>query len=221
MIPSPASETRLREAYETLLRERDPRDRESCPSPEGIAALVERRIAESARLEMLDHVMSCARCRRDLDLVRTATAAAKVSGSVGAHPRFASPRLLALAATVVIAVGVAWFARSSTRGAGGMGEEPVLRGESSLTIHPLLRVPGAEGGTMVSWHPVASARRYELSVSDPSGRSLLTRTVTDTSLLLADSLTRATPLVIVTVSAELVDGSTAGPVSARLATPAP
>lgn len=49
----------------------------SCPAPEAIEALVLRASAEEARLETLEHVMTCEMCRRDFELLRAIDAAAR------------------------------------------------------------------------------------------------------------------------------------------------
>jgi hypothetical protein len=210
MMLSSSADAQLRAAYATLLIDRDPVDRANCPDPDAIVAIVERRAGESARLETLDHVMACAKCRRDLDLVRTASAAAQASGSHRSVTRFPTNQLLALAATIIVVVGLGIYFRASTR-----SDAPVMRGNTELALHAASR--GANGA-IVSWHAAAGARRYELSIIDGSGRQLLNRSLLDTSLVVADSLLRDLRGVVVSVSAIREDGTTVGPVSAQLST---
>ena len=64
---------------------RPPARAASIPPPEAIAALVRREGPEEARLATLDHVMSCADCRRDFDLLRAVERAGVESGAAGAR----------------------------------------------------------------------------------------------------------------------------------------
>ena len=51
----------------------------SHPEPEALLALAERSGSEATRLEVLDHVMTCDACRRDLDASWCARAKARRS----------------------------------------------------------------------------------------------------------------------------------------------
>jgi hypothetical protein len=209
MSLTPSADARLREAYEELMRRRAPGGRVGCPAPDAILSLVERRGGEDVRLVTLDHVMACVECRRDLDLVRTAAGAAQAT--VGAERRpwssWSAPvRAFALAATVVIAVGLGIYMRTSDT-------TPVMRGGAELSLHEGRRL--AEG-TLVSWRPAAGATRYDVAVIDADGRQVLRRSLTDTSFVLVDSIASAPRGVVIEISAALADGSTAGPTSARL-----
>src|ERR671936_384188 len=110
------SEERLRELYARALEARAPADREQCPPPEALLALARREGPEAQRLETLDHVMSCARCRAEFDLLRAIEAAGAGEGQARSETR-SQPRAharrrwttfvpLALAATLVLAVAL-------------------------------------------------------------------------------------------------------------------
>src|SRR5215217_3896641 len=81
------------------------RKRGAHPEAEALLALAERSGSETARLEVLDHVMACDACRREFDLIRASVVAAAV-------PRqstwFRSPSigLMAIAATLLAAAGL-------------------------------------------------------------------------------------------------------------------
>src|ERR671932_1785391 len=110
------SEERLRELYARALEAREPAGREQCPPPEALLALARREGPEAERLETLDHVMACVRCRSEFDLLRAIDAAGAGEGQARAAVRsparaFARRRWttfvpLALAATLVLAVAL-------------------------------------------------------------------------------------------------------------------
>ena len=52
-------------------------DRAGCVSPEQLVALVDGRVPEIKRLELLDHVMACSRCRREFELLKAISEAQK------------------------------------------------------------------------------------------------------------------------------------------------
>ena len=77
------SDDRLRELYAIAQAGRSAGAGGEHPAPEAIAALVRREGPEEARLATLDHVMSCADCRRDFDLLRAVERAGVESGAAG------------------------------------------------------------------------------------------------------------------------------------------
>ena len=138
----------LRQAYDELLRTRGPRDRVACPSPESLLALVEREGAEDERMRTLDHVMSCAACRRDFDLLRTATdSATRALTELGdVQPigtrRHLPWRPLAVAAGLVVAVGIGVVSRDMRT-----TTPPLLRGSEHMV--PLLGPDSRTDGTLL------------------------------------------------------------------------
>jgi hypothetical protein len=64
------SDERLRKAYERILARRAAVNRIHCVSPDELLELAEHRLTAGRRLEVLDHVMSCATCREDFELLR-------------------------------------------------------------------------------------------------------------------------------------------------------
>lgn len=168
----------LRRAYAELLREGVPPDRGACPPPEALLALVERVGDERDRMRTLDHVMSCTLCRRDFDLLRTATESATHtvagSGSGRAGARRALPwRPLAIAAGLVVAVGVGVLSREL-----GTPAAPLLRG-SEHTVSLLGPEPRADGSLALRWRRVPDATRYRVELFAPSGRMVSGATITD------------------------------------------
>lgn len=190
---------RLRLAYAEALAQRARSGRASCPEPEALLAVAERSGSEAVRLDVLDHVMGCDRCRRELDLVRASVAA-------GGVPRqrswFRSPSigLMAMAALLLIAASVRLYVASSDREAG-----PVLRGGAGVVAYPARLLPS--GGAGLSWRPTEGAVAYRLEVIDEAGSAVVDSTMRDTSFVVSDSLVRGRRGLVWTVSATLRDGS--------------
>jgi hypothetical protein len=201
--------TRLRSAYAELVRQRTPRDRKGCPPPERIASVVERAGSETERLETLDHVLACAQCRRELDLLRTASEAATgAAPAVSRVSRFRIGTMIALAASLLLTVVVM---SSRNRGADTPG---VVRGDGPVEL--LAPTPLASGGIQLTWRAIPSVSRYEVRVLDEDGRRLVDTTTVDTTLALSDSLVRASHPRVWSLGAQLQDGSSIGPRSAAI-----
>jgi hypothetical protein len=179
------TEARLKDAYQAhLARGRVPRA--SCPSPEAIQALARREGDEAGRLATLDHVMSCGDCRAELDLFRTVEEAGVRAGA-GSAPgprRWVIPA--ALAATLLVAVG--------------LGRVALRPSDDTLRSGPAGRVelvaPGAEvtAGAPVSfaWRSVAGASRYRLEVLNEAGDLAVEAETRDTTLT-SESSARLAP----------------------------
>jgi hypothetical protein len=182
-----SDDRRLVDAYEELLAARAPSSRDACPPPEALLALVERQGDEDARLATLDHTMSCASCRRDLDLLRAATAAAgeKAPDASGVIPlpigrragRRAAWAPLAAAAGIVLVVGVGVLSRGSRE-----APSTLRGGAAAVLLAPPERVAG--GAVMLRWHRVADAPRYRVEVFAPSGATVAEAIVVDTTFTL-------------------------------------
>jgi hypothetical protein len=190
------TDTRLRELYERRLGASDAGRRQRCASPEDMLALVRQQGTEEERLGTLDHVMACGDCIREFELLRSleragvessaaevgASQAATESGAdvVPLRPRPSWRRFapLALAASVVLAVGVALF-----RGDGQPGMGDVARGgEAAVTLlAPGMEVAAGGGAPLTFvWRPVAGTVRYELEVLEASGAAAFSATTADT-----------------------------------------
>jgi hypothetical protein len=168
------SDERLRELYTAALAAH-PRDPQAHPSPDAIDALARREGSEESRLATLDHVMSCADCRRELDLLRSIEQAGVAAGSAERQSsrRWFMPA--ALAASLLLAVGVGSRLlhqdADTTRG----GEDAVVLIQPTGTA--------AAGEQIVfAWHPVAGASRYELELLETSGSVAASAVTRDTSV---------------------------------------
>ena len=170
------SDQRLRELYSAAVASRP--GTATHPSPEAIAALARREGPEDARLATLDHVMECAGCRRDFDLLRTMERAGVESGAAGrgaARRGWFMP--VALAASVLLAVGIG---RQMLRPTGG---DPTRgTGEAGAVV---LVQPGPEGAAgepvTFAWQPVPGASRYDLELLDARGSVAAAAATSDTS----------------------------------------
>jgi hypothetical protein len=169
------SDERLRELYSAALASR-PRTA-AHPSPEAIAALARREGPEDARLATLDHVMECPECRRELDLLRTVERAGLESGAAG---RSAARRgwlvPAALAASVLLAVGVGRQMLRSSGGDTSRGGEP----SAVIILQPGPDLAAGEPVTF-AWRPVPGATRYDLELLDARGSVAATAATSDTS----------------------------------------
>jgi hypothetical protein len=172
------SDDRLRELYATALTGQSAGGAGEHPAPEALAELVRREGSEEARLATLDHVMRCAECRRELDLLRSVERAGVESGAVGrAGGRRAWLMPAALAASVLLAVGVG---RTVLRSAG----DDTTRGDGHGAL--MLVQPGREAraGDVLTfaWRAVPGASRYELELLDAGGGVLASAATTDTTV---------------------------------------
>lgn len=181
-------DTALRDAYRELVAARAPNDRSSCPAPEAMLAVIERTGDEHARLATLDHVMSCAACRHDFDLLRTAAqSAAEAAGDGkpalhvvrgGGRPTRRFPlRSFAVAAGLIVAVGVgllSWQPGS---------RRPLLRGDAN-TVVLLAPESRPDGSALLRWRTVRGAAAYRVEVFAPDGQTVAADTVSDSTFVL-------------------------------------
>jgi hypothetical protein len=168
------SDERLRELYAAALAGRT--TDQAHPSPEALAALARREGSEADRLATLDHVMSCADCRRDFDLVRTVE---RAGTEAGVAARGATRRSwfmpAALAASLLLAVGLG---RELLR-----QPEDTTRGSAAgalVLVRPGSEVPAGQAVTF-AWRPVPGANRYELELLDGTGAVAASAATADTS----------------------------------------
>lgn len=151
------------------------------PTPEEILALVRREGPEAERLARLDHVMSCRSCRDSFELLRSI----ETAGAQADRTRLRRILPLALAASIVLAIGVAILQRADL-----VQRPDVLRGGADAVT--LLAPPTEVDATQplaFAWRPVAGALRYNLEVLDSAGAVIFSRTTTDTVVAPTLSLT--------------------------------
>jgi hypothetical protein len=153
------------------------RRRGDCPPPEALQALARREGEEQARLATLDHAMSCASCRAELDLLRSIEEAGAELGAERGAKRRTWFVPAALAATVLLAVGIGRFALAPT------GDEPLRSGEGAGVA---VLAPAAEavaGDPLAfAWRPVPGAERYRVEVLTGDGDVAIEAETRDTAL---------------------------------------
>jgi hypothetical protein len=172
------NDDQLREIYGSLMTGRAGRGPSACPAPEAVLALVRREGSEQARLATLDHVMSCADCRSELDLLRSIEVAGAEAAAARPNRRWIAP--LALAASVLLAVVVGRYALP------GLSERDTVRSGPEGRVTLLAPPAEATSGSplLFAWHPLAEASRYRLEVMNGSGEVVLEAETADTALIL-------------------------------------
>ena len=180
------TDARLRELYELALAARDGGGREGCVSPEAMLALVRREGPEAERLATLDHVMACAACRREFDLLRSIelAGAESDSASVARRPpgrswRHGAPFAIAAALLVAVGLGV----RDRGRSRDDVARDDVTRGagDGVTLVAPATEI--ASGAPLVFvWHPDSGASRYLLEVLAADGSVVLSESTSDTTV---------------------------------------
>jgi hypothetical protein len=180
------SDDRLRDLYAIAQAGRPAGPGGEHPAPEVLAALVRREGSEEARLATLDHVMSCAACRRDFDLLRAVERAGVESGAARAGSRRSWLMPAALAASVLLAVGVGRTVLRSSA-------DETTRGDGHGAV--VLVQPGREaraGDALIfSWRGVPGVSRYEIELIDAGGGVVASAATTDTTV--SSEATRALP----------------------------
>ncbi len=189
------SDEGLRQAYTRALEARAPADRGACPAPEAILALVRRQGDEEQRLARLDHVMACAACRNEFELLRAIERAGAQAEqgetrtadtvAVGAAPgrgvghitwRRWAPIAAAAAVVLVLALGPG-------RRLWEPGTEPVRGGgESVALVAPADAAMPSDAPLAFVWHRAPGAERYTLELLTGGGVLALSRTTADTAL---------------------------------------
>jgi hypothetical protein len=170
------SDARLKELYAQALSRRSEAGTALCVAPEELLALVRREGSEEHRLAMLDHVMTCIECRRELDLLRAIGKAGEGSTSSLRNYRRLVP--LALAASLLLAVGIGLGVRRGER-----SDVPRGGSEALILLAPPVEVDGHQPVTFV-WRPVPGLQRYGLEVLDRNDAVAFSGTTTDTTLMM-------------------------------------
>jgi hypothetical protein len=166
------TEARVKAIYAATTRDRQG----ECPPPEALQGLARREGSEESRLATLDHAMRCGSCRTDLDLLRSIEQAGAETGAARRGGRRAWFVPAALAATVLLAVGIG---RDALR----PGEEPVRSGEGA-GVAVLAPAPEAAAGEPLAfaWRPVEGAVRYRVEVMAGDGDVAIEAETRDTAV---------------------------------------
>ena len=170
------NEERLREMYGAELERGTTGVGTAHVTAEAIAALVRRAGPEQERLVTLDHVMRCRDCRAEFDLLRSIEQAGRQSGAARAGARRTWFIPAAIAATVLLAIGIG-------RLVPGSRDDGLTRGGTDALV--LMQPPtdaAAGDSLMFLWNAVPRARRYSVEVLDTGGSVVAAAETTDTSV---------------------------------------
>jgi hypothetical protein len=173
------NESQIRDLYARRVAARGGDEAGVHATPEAILAVVRREGLEAARLDTLDHLMSCAACHRDYEWLKAVDEAgleAAEAGRAGRRPWWQG-RTLALAASLVVAVGAAFLVR------GGLhtGREPVRGAEGDIVLVAPPPDAAAGGPVTFTWRPVSGVARYVLEVQRADGSVAVSDTTADTA----------------------------------------
>ncbi len=191
----------LRDAYAAHTRANTGADRSNCPSPESLEAVARglgHSGTEHARdVATLDHVLSCAHCRPEFDLLRTVTVAAEKAelarpATRAAFPLFAgwSRSRVLVAASALLAVALGGEAWRRTRSTGN--DQFVVRGtDGEVTLIAPVTTTGGDAMPLASvraftWQSVPNASAYTIELHDTANAVLLSRITADTTISLSD-----------------------------------
>ncbi len=186
----------LQQAYGRMIRA--PLDRAACPGADALGDLAARRGTETGRLALLDHVMQCTACRRDLDLLLVADRA-------GARSTMA-PRWVAVAAAAILVIGV-----------GGVGARVLLRERApeverggAAALRPVSPEEGttATAPVMLTWRAAPGAQQYRVEVLAADGAPLWSAATADTSATIPDAVVARGGEYGWWVTGRLADGAT-------------
>ena len=173
----------LRDAYARAMAARTSTTRTGCPRPDALVALVRREGPEATRLETLDHTMACAACRQEFELLRAIDAGeSRASGPAVLPLRWQRPLALAIAASLVLAVGLGpargWLTGRDvdTMRSADMGVVALLP-EAGATI--------ASDSIDFTWRRVNDATRYHVELLTADGDVRLGAITVDTTIALA------------------------------------
>jgi hypothetical protein len=178
--------SRLQQLYERRVAARDTGNRAGCQPVEAILAVIQREGSEDERLAALDHVMACPDCHREYEWLtaveEAATTAAPRARDVAARRWWQRGAPLALAASVLLAVGVLLIPKLNRR-----GPEPVRGPESDIV--PVGPTTGAQVKLpfTLAWHPLNGATRYVLEIQTSDGTVAFADTTGDTTVTVGDA----------------------------------
>lgn len=176
------NDKQLREIYARAMTSRGAKSGRTadCPLPEAVLALIRREGSEDARLATLDHVMSCADCRSEFDLLRSIELAGAEAGGEVRPGRRSWLVPTALAASVFFAVLIGRLALPTAPG------NEVVRSGPDAGVALIAPPPESPAGSpmLFAWHQIPGASRYRLEVLTSGGEVALEAETADTAITL-------------------------------------
>ncbi|MEW5916994.1 MAG: hypothetical protein AB1762_11335, partial [Gemmatimonadota bacterium] len=144
------SDERLRQAYDTLLRERSRRASEADVSLDAMRDVLERRGSEDVRLALIDRIMAHPRLAEEFAVLRAAHEAAKPARRMVLSAR---PFAIAAGIIAVIALGT-WFTQRE-------GNEDLMRGARvGIPLYAPAETVLADSVGPFAWAGVPDGRQY-------------------------------------------------------------
>ena len=167
----------LAAAYQEAIRMPRTSARGECPTPDALAELAARPSHDEASLARLEHVMSCAQCLGDYELLR---AVALASRPVARRREWGARRLMLpvgalLAASLLMMV----VSRQSEPPV-----DPVRRAaaaEAPLTLVGVREAVPRGEPLSLTWRAVTQATAYDVELLSPGGELLASARTADTS----------------------------------------
>jgi hypothetical protein len=152
----------------------------ACVAPEQILAVIRRDGAEGERMEILEHVMSCAACHREYQWLTAVDQAGIEAGAAGERRKaWWQGRPMALAASLLAVVAAGLLVQSRIR----TGTEPV-RGEDGDIVLVAPPTAPTSGDLTFVWRSAPGASGYVLEVQRSDGSIAFSDTTRDTLLTL-------------------------------------
>ena len=151
------------------------------PEPETLAELVNGEMPEAERLTVLEHVLRCPTCKRDLELLRAAN-----EGARAAERRTLPSRWMALAAVALILVGVGVLVM---RGQRVTVPVDVMRGgHAAVSVIEPFADSAVSAPVQLAWHAMDGAQSYRVELLTTQGEVIAAWTTRDTTLVVPDSV---------------------------------
>lgn len=176
----------ISEAFAAAYRqETRPKDRSACPTAEELTALAAGELPDGQRQALADHLVACSDCALEVRLAREAGeyflgAEAPASEPAGAPavavdlPSWRRPRRLtaafAVAASLVLAIGLAWQLRTTAPDPNGVVRSVPVAGELVPAENAVLDVVPA----LLAWPAEAGAEAYRAELLDAAARTVWT-----------------------------------------------
>ena len=182
--------------------------RDGCVPPEALLDVVERRGPEAARLQSVNHAMACPECREELELLR----ATRIVRDRARLPRFG----FALAASLVLAAGLGFYAFGRQRAPTGIDDAGVTRSGSDDVQLVTTGAVSSQTPNLV-WRSATGAASYVVELRREDGTLLARGTTADTVFAVPDSV-RAGPDsdAYWAVTARLSDGTSLSSTARRI-----
>jgi len=177
----------LRAAYEPALRESATTHGPDCPTEQELLSAVRGEGDEAERLRVLDHALKCPACRRELALLHAVSSEPRAARRVIRDLSWQRWMPAALAASLMLAAGLAGVVRYRTR-----NTEDITR--AGAATGPVLVTPanGAAvrpGLVRFVWRPIPGVIQYTLEVDATDGTVLFSSPTRDTTFSASIALT--------------------------------